>query len=116
MRESKAKEKEKLRRRLFRERQFKSNLILAPVKARLRDKQHLRTVARVEYYNNLARLRNAREYDLEFEEQEFVDIHSTVNKSRSFYCMSGYSLLPLVVSVVLSVIRAPFQIIERVDL
>ncbi len=62
-------------------------IILAPVKARLRDKQQLRTVARVEYYNNLARLRNAREYDLEFEEQGLVNNSSTVNESRSSYCL-----------------------------
>ena len=85
MRESKLKEKEKLRRHLFRERQFKSNLILAPVNARLRDKQQRRTVARVEYYNNLARLRNAREYDLGFEGQGLVDNSSTVNEFRSSY-------------------------------
>ena len=85
MRESKVKEKEKLRRHLFRERQFKSNSILAPVKARLRDKQQRRTVARVEYYNNLARLRNAREYDLELEGQGLVNNHSTVNEFRSSY-------------------------------
>jgi hypothetical protein len=85
MRESKIKEKEKLRLRLFRERQFKSSLILAPVKARLRDKQQLRTGARVEYYNNLARLRNARDYDLEFEEQGLVDNSSTYRNDEHGY-------------------------------
>jgi hypothetical protein len=79
MRESKAKEKEKLRRRLFRERQIRSNVILAPVKARLRDKQQLRTVTRVEHYNNLAKLQNAREYDLDFEEQGLLNNSSTVH-------------------------------------
>ncbi len=86
MREAKSKVKEKLRRRLFRERQFRSNLILAPVKARLRDEQQLRTVARVEYYNNLAKLQSAREYDLDFEEQGLIDNSSTLNRARSSSC------------------------------
>jgi hypothetical protein len=88
MREAKAKEKEKLRRRLFRERQTRSNSILAPVKARLREKQQLRTVARVKHYNNLAKLQNAREYDLDFEEKRLVDNSGTrVNRTRSSYCL-----------------------------
>ncbi len=87
MREAKSKGKEKLRRRLFRERQFRSNLILAPVKARLRDKQQRRTVARVEYYNNLAKLQSAREHDLDFEEQGLIGNSSTVNRARSSYCL-----------------------------
>ena len=78
MRESKSK--------TFRERQSRANLILTPVKTRLRDLQLERTAARVEHYDNLARRQNAREYDLDFEEQAPVVINSTAHKSKAFYC------------------------------
>jgi hypothetical protein len=86
MRESKSKTKEKLRRRLFRERQVRANLILTPVKTKLRDRQLERTAARVEYYDNLARRQNSREYDLDIEEQVPVVMNSTAHKSRASYC------------------------------
>ncbi len=86
MRESKSKTKEKLRRRLFRERQARANLILTPVKTRIRDLQLERTAARVDHYDNLARRQNAREYDLDFEEQAPVVINSTAHKSKTSYC------------------------------
>jgi hypothetical protein len=82
MRES----KEKLRRCLFRERQIRANLILTPVKTRLRERQLQRTAARVEHYDNLAILQNAREYDLDIEEQVPVVINNTAHKSKASYC------------------------------
>ncbi len=82
--------KEKLRRRLFRERQIRANLILAPVRTRLRSRQQLRTDARVEYYDNLARFQNARKYDLDFEEQGSVDNSNTVNRARESYCLDFF--------------------------
>jgi hypothetical protein len=83
MRES----KEKLWRRLFRERQIRANLVLTPVRTRLRERQLQRTAARVELYDNLARLQNAREYDLDnIEEQVPVVINNTAHKSKASYC------------------------------
>ncbi len=81
--------KEKLRRHLFRERQTTSraNPILTPVRTRLRDRQLQRTAARVNYYDDLARLQNAREYDLDIEERIPVVINSTAHKSnKASYC------------------------------
>jgi hypothetical protein len=86
MRESKSKVKEKLRRRLFRERQTRANLILTAVRTRLRERQLQRTAARVEHYNNLARLQNAREYDLDIEEQVPIVDNNTAHKSKASYC------------------------------
>ena len=86
MRESKSKTKEKLRRRLFRERQIRANLILSPVRTRLRDQQLERTAARVEYYDHLATLQNARVYDLDIEEQVLVAINNTAHKYETSCC------------------------------
>ena len=86
MRESNSKTKEKLRRRLFRERQVRANLILTPVKTRLRDLQLERTAARVDHYDNLAKLQNARVYDIDSEEQVPVLIQNTAHKSKASYC------------------------------
>jgi hypothetical protein len=86
MRESKSKTKEKLRRRLFRERQVRANLILTPVKTRLRNLQLERTAAQVDHYDNLAKLQNAREYDIDSEEQVPVVIRNTADKSKASYC------------------------------
>ena len=86
MRESKSKTKEKLRRRLFRERQARANLVLTPVKTRLRDLQLERTSARVDHYDNLAKLQNAREYDTNSDEQVPVITQNTAHKSRTSYC------------------------------
>ena len=87
MRESKSKAKEKLRRRLFRERQARANLILTPVKTRLRNQQLERTAARVEHYNSLATLQNAREYyNLDIEEQVPVTVNNTAHKSKTSCC------------------------------
>jgi hypothetical protein len=86
MRESKSKTKEKLRRRHFRERQVRANLILTPVKTRLRDLQLERTAARVDHYDNLAKLQNAREYDIDSEEQVPVGIQNTAHKSKVSCC------------------------------
>ena len=86
MRESKSKTKEKLRRRLFRERQVRANLILTPVKTRLRDLQLERTAALVGHYDNLAKLQNARLYDIDIEEQVPVVIQNTAHKSKASYC------------------------------
>ena len=82
MRES----KEKLRHRLFRERQTRANLILTPVRTKIRETQLQRTADRVEYYNNLARLQNARVYDIDSEEQVPVVIQITAHKSKASYC------------------------------
>ncbi len=56
------------------------------MKTRLRDLQLERTAARVEYYDNLATLQNAREYDLDIEEQVSVAINNTAHKSKASYC------------------------------
>ena len=86
MRESKLKAKEKLRRRLFRERQVRSNTILTPVKTRLRDLQLERTAALVGHYDNLAKLQNARLYDIDIEEQVPVTVNNTAHKSKTSCC------------------------------
>jgi hypothetical protein len=86
MRESKSKTKEKLRRRLFRERQARANLVLTPVKSRLRNLQLERTAARVDHYDNLAKLQNARVYDTDSEEQFPVVIQNTAHNSIASYC------------------------------
>ena len=86
MRESKAKTKEKLRRRLFRKRQLRADLILTPVKTRLRDLQLERTAARVDHYDNLAKLQNARVYDIDSEDQVPVVIQNTAHKFKASYC------------------------------
>jgi hypothetical protein len=40
----------------------------------------------VEHYDNLARLQNARDYDLDIEEQVPVVINNTAHKSKASYC------------------------------
>ncbi len=60
------------------------------MKTRQRDLQLERTAARVDYYDNLAKLQNAREYDIDSEEQVPVVIQNTAHKSKASYCADFY--------------------------
>jgi hypothetical protein len=64
MRES----RKQLKARLYKQRQRRANTILRPVKDRIIREQQLRTNARVKYYNDIPRRRNARECDFDTEE------------------------------------------------
>jgi hypothetical protein len=70
--------KKQVKARLYKQRQRRANAYLKPVKERIIKDQQLRTNARIEYYNDLTRRRNAREYDLDIEEAPLSE------NSRSF--------------------------------
>ena len=79
--------KKQVKARLHRQRQLRANAYLRPVKERIIKEQQLRTDARIGFYNDLTRRRNAREYDLDIEESPLSgESRSFTQKAKSSCC------------------------------
>ena len=88
--------------RLHRQRQLRTNAYLRPVKERIIRDQQLRTNERIEFYNNLTRRRNAREYDLDTERVRIPGESSSFTRGvRASCCVCCSHFLIFVYFVIL---------------